>query len=167
MVSLRRQKFILKSYNYYFCALRVFKHLWLLVVNQNTMFAPHASSELTSVSDPDPGSGAFWTPRSPNPYFWELRDNFVGKKYYNSLSILFAQIYLPAQRQNYFQFCEICCYTYGFTQCCGTVTIFYGSGSGSDFEKLWFQVMVLVPVPSFEKLRFRFRFQLHIYTIKS
>ncbi len=57
-------------------------------------------------------------------------------------------------------------------QCCGTVTIYYGSGSGSDFWK----VMVPVPVPTFErfwfrfrfrflfleKLRFRFRFQLHI-----
>jgi hypothetical protein len=41
-------------------------------------------------------------------------------------------------------------------QCCGTVTIFYGSGSGSDFWK------VMVPVPTFEKLWFRFRFQLHI-----
>jgi hypothetical protein len=62
------------------------------------------------------------------------------------------------------------------TQCCGTVTIYYGSGSssGSDFRK----VMVPVPVPTFEKLwfwflllkklrfrfrfRFRIRFQLHI-----
>ncbi len=53
-------------------------------------------------------------------------------------------------------------------QCCGTLTIFYGSGSGSDFWK----VMVPVPVPTFEKLWFRFRlllfkklrfrFQLHI-----
>ncbi len=42
------------------------------------------------------------------------------------------------------------------TQCCGTVTIFYGSGSGSDFWK----VMVPVPVPTFEKLWFRFRFRL-------
>jgi hypothetical protein len=49
-------------------------------------------------------------------------------------------------------------------QCCGTVTIYYRSGSGSDFWK----VMVPVPVPTFEKLwfqflllkklRFRFRF---------
>jgi hypothetical protein len=47
-------------------------------------------------------------------------------------------------------------------QCCGTVTICYGSGS--DFWK------VMVPVPTFEKLWFRFlllkklrfRFQLHI-----
>ena len=44
----------------------------------------------------------------------------------------------------------------GSAQRCGTVTIFYGSGS--DFLK----VMVPVPVSNFEKLQFRFRFQLHI-----
>ncbi len=55
-------------------------------------------------------------------------------------------------------------------QCCGTVTIFYGSGSGSCFRK----VLVPVPVPTFEKVmtpvpvtvptfeKLRFRFQLHI-----
>ncbi len=32
-------------------------------------------------------------------------------------------------------------------QCCGTVTIYYGSGSGSDIWK------VAVPVPTFAKLR--------------
>ncbi len=61
-----------------------------------------------------------------------------------------------------------------FSQCCGTVTINYGSGSGSDFWKV--MVPVPVPVTTFEKLwfrfrfrflllkklRFRFRFQLHI-----
>ncbi len=61
-------------------------------------------------------------------------------------------------------------------QCCGTVTIFYGSGSGSYFWKVMVQVPVSVPtfekvmvpvqvpVPTFKKLRFRFqfRFQLHI-----
>ncbi len=50
-------------------------------------------------------------------------------------------------------------------QCCGTVAIFYGSGS--DFCKVMVPVRVPVPVPTFEKLRFRFRFQLHIYTRKS
>ncbi len=54
-----------------------------------------------SVADPDPGSGAFLTPgsrigffpdpdlgsRIPNPYFWELSDNFLGKKFYDSLKI--------------------------------------------------------------------------------
>jgi hypothetical protein len=39
-------------------------------------------------------------------------------------------------------------------QRCGTLTILYGSGSGSDFWK------VMVPVPTFEKLWFRFRFLL-------
>ncbi len=50
-------------------------------------------------------------------------------------------------------------------QRCGTVTIFYGSGSCSYFWKVI--VPVPVPVPTFEKLRFRFRFQLHIWIIKS
>jgi hypothetical protein len=52
-------------------------------------------------------------------------------------------------------------------QCCGTVTIFYGSGS--DFWKLWFRFrfQLLKSYGSgsyFEKLRFRFRvrFQLNI-----
>ncbi len=54
-----------------------------------------------SVADPDPGSGAFLTPgsgirnrifpdlgsRIPNPYFRELSDNFLCKKFYNSLKI--------------------------------------------------------------------------------
>ncbi len=46
-----------------------------------------------------------------------------------------------------------------FLQCCGTVTIYYGSGSGSgsDFWKV--MVPVPVPVPTFEKLWFRFRFE--------
>jgi hypothetical protein len=56
-----------------------------------------------SVEDPDPGSAAFLTHGSgirirffpdpgsrswiPNPYFCELSDNFLGKKFYNSLKI--------------------------------------------------------------------------------
>jgi hypothetical protein len=56
-----------------------------------------------SVVDPDPGSGAFLTPGSgirnrffpdtgsripdPKPIFWEFSDNFLGKKFYNSLKI--------------------------------------------------------------------------------
>ncbi len=53
------------------------------------------------IADPDPGSGAFVTPGSgiwnrffPNPgsriskpYYCELSDNFLGKKFYNSLKI--------------------------------------------------------------------------------
>ncbi len=44
---------------------------------------------VSSVADPDPGSGigAFLTPGSgiPNSYFSELSDNFLGKKFHNSL----------------------------------------------------------------------------------
>ncbi len=51
-------------------------------------------------------------------------------------------------------------------QCCGTVIIYYGSGSDfwkvmvpvPTFEKLWFRFRFLL----LKKLRFRFRFQLHI-----
>jgi hypothetical protein len=45
---------------------------------------------------------------------------------------------------------------YFFQQRCGTVIIFYGSGS--DLRKV--MVPVPVPVPTYEKLWFRFRFQL-------
>ncbi len=57
------------------------------------------SEATASVADPDPGSGAFLTPRSgirdgffsgsriPRPYFEELFDIFFGKKFYNSLKI--------------------------------------------------------------------------------
>ncbi len=39
-----------------------------------------------------------------------------------------------------------------YPQCCGTVTIYYGSGSGfgSDFWKVMVPVPVPVPVPTFE-----------------
>ena len=41
--------------------------------------------------DPGSGIGFFRIPdlgsRIPNPYFWELIDNFLGKKFYNSLKI--------------------------------------------------------------------------------
>jgi hypothetical protein len=70
-----------------------------------TLYPP---TPYTSVADPypgsgirDPGSGALLTPgsgirngffpdrgsRIPNPYFLELSDNFLGKKFYNSLKI--------------------------------------------------------------------------------
>ena len=38
-----------------------------------------------SVADPTPGSGTWCLDpgfRIPNPYFWELSDNFLDKKYY-------------------------------------------------------------------------------------
>ncbi len=48
-------------------------------------------------SDANPGSGAFLTPgsgirktsesRIPNPYFWELSDNFMDKKYCNCYQV--------------------------------------------------------------------------------
>ncbi len=61
----------------------------------------------SSVADPDPGSGAFVTPGfgsgivffripdpgsriripDPKPIFWELSDNVLGKKFYNSWKI--------------------------------------------------------------------------------
>ncbi len=55
----------------------------------------------SSVADPDPGSSVFFISGSgmrkrffpdpwsgiPNPYFWELSDNFLGKKFFNSLKI--------------------------------------------------------------------------------
>jgi hypothetical protein len=69
---------------------------------------PDPGGPKTSVADPDPGSGAFLTPGSgirnrffpdpgsripdlrsqiPKPYFLELSDNFLGKKFYHSLKI--------------------------------------------------------------------------------
>jgi hypothetical protein len=39
--------------------------------------------------DPGSGIGFFRIPgsRIPNPYFWELGDNFLGKNFHNSLKI--------------------------------------------------------------------------------
>ncbi len=60
----------------------------------------------------DPGSeiGFFRIPdlgsRIPNPYFWELRDNFLGKKFYNSLKIG-PNIFLQHFKNKKGQFCEI------------------------------------------------------------
>ncbi len=53
---------------------------------------------------PDLGS------RIPTPYFWEFSDNFLGKKFYNSLKIgpnFFLQHFKTKKK---FQFCEICGY---------------------------------------------------------
>jgi hypothetical protein len=59
----------------------------------------------------DPGSviGFFSGSRIPNPYFWELSDNFLGKNFNNSLK--FGPNFSSAfQKQNNIQFCEICGY---------------------------------------------------------
>ncbi len=75
----------------------------------------------SSVADPDPGSGAFLTPGSgigffwipdlgswiPNPYFWELSDNFLGKNFNNSLKIglhVFLQHFKNKIRFNFVKF---------------------------------------------------------------
>ena len=64
-------------------------------------FSPRIPPKKSSVADPYPGSGAFLTPGSrirnrffpdpgsliPNTYFWELSDNLLCKKLYNSLKI--------------------------------------------------------------------------------
>ncbi len=44
-----------------------------------------------------------------------------------------------------------------FFQCCGTVTIFYGSGPGSDFLKSYSSGSGSGSGSDFDKLRFRFR----------
>ncbi len=60
----------------------------------------------------DPGSGiGFYRiqdlgSRIPNPYFWELRDNFLGKKFYNSLKIG-PNFFLQHFKNKIVQFCEI------------------------------------------------------------
>ncbi len=76
---------------------------------------------LSSVADPDPGSGAFLTPgsgirnmffadpgsRIPNPYFWELSENFLSKNFNNSLKIgpnFFLQHFKNKIRYNFVKF---------------------------------------------------------------
>jgi hypothetical protein len=86
---------------------------------------------------------------------------------------LIAPVQRSTLKQNlvHLSYKSISTYRLNFYQCCGTVTIFYGSSS--DFWKVMVPVptfeKVMVPVSTFENLRFRFRFrfQLHIYTIKS
>ncbi len=58
------------------------------------------------------GSGirCFFDPWIPNPYFWELSDNLLGKISINLWKL--AQVFLSSafQKYKYFQFCEICGY---------------------------------------------------------
>ncbi len=60
--------------------------------------------------DPGSGIGFFRIPdlgsRIPNPYFWELRDNFLGKKFYNSLKIC-LNFFLQHFKNKIVQFCEL------------------------------------------------------------
>jgi hypothetical protein len=60
--------------------------------------------------DPGSGIGFFRIPdlgsRIPNSYFWELSDNFLGKKYYNSLKID-PNFFLQHFKSKIIQFCEI------------------------------------------------------------
>ncbi len=109
-------------------------------------------------SDADLVSRDLFDPGSGRPSFEEKSKDFLD------LMIILE----PTQSSRSEMENQIC----SFQQCCGTVTILYGSGSGfgSDFRKVMVpvpvptfkKVMVPVPVPTLEKLRFRFRFQLHI-----
>ncbi len=62
------------------------------------------------IRDLGSGIGFFRIPdlgsRIPNPYFWELRDNFLGKKFYNSLKIG-PNFFLQHFKNKIVQFCEI------------------------------------------------------------
>ncbi len=59
-----------------------------------------------SVADPDPGSGIgfFRIPdlgfRIPHLYFWDLSDNFLGKKFYNSLKNWHKFFFLQTSKNN-------------------------------------------------------------------
>ncbi len=63
--------------------------MFLLVAPMFFFFSVFSHKVQSSIVDPYPGSGIgfFPDPGSPNPYFWELSDNFWGKKFYNSLKI--------------------------------------------------------------------------------
>ncbi len=60
--------------------------------------------------DPGSGLGFFRIPDSgsgiPNPYFWELSDTFLGKKFYNYLKIG-PNVFLQHFKNKIVQFCEI------------------------------------------------------------
>ncbi len=59
-----------------------FKPLLRIRIRDPVPFWPlDSGSEIRNRFFPDPGS------RIPNPYFWEFSDNFLGKKFYNSLKI--------------------------------------------------------------------------------
>ena len=77
----------------------------------------------SSVADPDPGSGDFLThgsgigffpdpgSRIPTPYFLDLSDKFLGKKFYNSLktgSNFFLQHFKTKIIYNFVKFVATC-----------------------------------------------------------
>jgi hypothetical protein len=59
------------------------------LLNFNSVADPDPGSGAFLTRDPDPGSGIGFFPdlgsRIPTPYFLELSDKFLGKKFYNSL----------------------------------------------------------------------------------
>ncbi len=73
------------------------------ILTQNSGQCCGSGSE---IRDPEP----FWPldpgSRIPNPYFWELSDNFLGKKFYNSLKIG-PNFFLQHFKNKIVQFCEI------------------------------------------------------------
>jgi hypothetical protein len=56
----------------------------MLILRENDFIAPWAYEEMISLH-PEQCCGS-WS-RIPNPYFWNPSDNFLGKKFYNSLKI--------------------------------------------------------------------------------
>ncbi len=80
--------------------------------------APKAAVLRIRIRDPVPfwpldrgsGLGFFRIPdlgsRIPSPYFWELGDNFLGKKFYNSLKIG-PNFFLQHFKNKIVQFCEM------------------------------------------------------------
>ncbi len=59
---------------------------------------------------PGPGSGIM----NPNPYFLELSDKFLGKKFFNSLKTG-PNFFLHHFKNKFFQFCDIFGYKKGMT----------------------------------------------------
>jgi hypothetical protein len=69
---------------------------------------PDQGSRIRCLFDPGPRSGI------PTPYFLELSDNFLGKKFYNSLKT--GPNFFLQHKTNYYKFCEICCYKNRFNK---------------------------------------------------
>ncbi len=68
---------------------RVFCRIFLIINVENSVADPDMESGIRCLFDPwirDP-EWVFSGSRIPNPYFWELSDNFLGKKFYYSVKI--------------------------------------------------------------------------------